>query len=117
MQRQHDNTTDILSERHLLHSFEYVVLSYALADPKDLPLRCLPPHPIFTTAPVIYDLQAVVHHRGTAHQGHYTAFIRDPSGEWCRFNDTKTSTATEAQALSSGAYILSYAKRRGTGAA
>lgn len=65
----------------------------------------------------MYDLQAVVHHAGTAYKGHYVAFVRDTSGGWCCYNDAKVTAATEAHALSSGAYILSYVKRSGSGVA
>ncbi|CAN0350368.1 unnamed protein product [Scytosiphon promiscuus] len=65
----------------------------------------------------MYDLQAVVHHQGTAHKGHYFAFVRDTGGGWCRYDDAEVTAATEAHALSSEAYILSYVKRRGAGVA
>lgn len=65
----------------------------------------------------MYDLQAVVHHRGTAHTGHYVAFVRGTANQWYRFNDDKVIPVTEAEALTSGAYVLSYAKRRGVGVA
>ena len=60
-------------------------------------------------APSIYALQAVAHHRGTAHTGHYMAFVRDTDDGWCRYNDAKISTATEPDALTSGAYVRSHA--------
>ncbi|CAN0415121.1 unnamed protein product [Laminaria digitata] len=78
----------------------------------------------FTTAgkqseapPVVYDLQGVVHHSGTAHAGHYVAFVRGADDAWCLHNDAKVTSATEADALTSGAYVLNYAKRRGAGVA
>ena len=73
---------------------------------------------LFTTAPpVVYDLQGVVHHSGTAHAGHYVAFVRGADGAWCLHNDAKVTSATEADALTSGAYVLNYTKRRGAGVA
>ncbi|CAM9631873.1 unnamed protein product [Laminaria digitata] len=61
--------------------------------------------------PVVYDLEAVVHHEGTAHRGHCVAFARDTDGAWCCCNDDSVTSATEAEALTSGAYVLIYAKR------
>ncbi|CAN0414666.1 unnamed protein product, partial [Laminaria digitata] len=53
----------------------------------------------FTTAgkqsgapPVVYDLQGVVHHSGTAHAGHYVAFVRGADGAWCLHNDAKVTS-------------------------
>ena len=70
-----------------------------------------------TTEPLLYDLQAVVHHLGTAYSGHYIAFIRGAAKQWYRFNDDKVTPVTEAAVVTRGAYVLSYAKRFGGGAA
>ncbi|CAN0596351.1 unnamed protein product [Laminaria digitata] len=75
-------------------------------------------HRTVTTAPpVVYDLQGVVHHSGTTQRGHYVAFVRGTDGAWCLHDDEKVTPASEADALTSGAYVLSYAKRRGAGIA
>lgn len=80
--------------------------------------RCAAPNSnrAFTTEPILYDLKAVIHHLGTAYGGHYIAFVRSTTGQWYRFNDAKVTPVTEAHVLSSGAYLLSYAKRHGAGA-
>lgn len=65
----------------------------------------------------MYDLQAVVHHLGTAHGGHYMTFVRDTNDSWIRYNDANVSTVTGFNVLTSGAYVLSCAKRCGTGVA
>lgn len=69
-----------------------------------------PPH-YDPTEPLLYDLQAVIHHLGTAYRGHYIAFIRGAAKQWYRFNDDKVTPVTEAAVVTSGAYVLSYAKR------
>lgn len=99
---------------YLLHAFAFFLLR---ARPDYLPLRRPHLHRTFATDPLLYDLEAVVHHLGTPHGGHYIAFIRDTAGNWYRFNDAKVTAATSDQVLTSGAYVLSYAKRRGAGVA
>lgn len=64
----------------------------------------------FTTAngahaPAIYGPQSIVHHHGTSHTGHYTAFVRDTNSGRCRYSDARVSTVTEAEAITSGACV------------
>ncbi|RHY27426.1 hypothetical protein DYB32_006786 [Aphanomyces invadans] len=35
-----------------------------------------------------YDLSGTIIHMGTAHSGHYYAYLKDPTGAWYEFNDT-----------------------------
>lgn len=66
---------------------------------------------------VMYDLFATVNHKGTLHQGHYTANVK--CGDcWYTCNDAFVSRAGvvgdgEKEVLSSdGAYMLFYQKKR-----
>ena len=59
------------------------------------------------TAPLLYDLVAVLHHNGTAKQGHYTAdAVR--GGVWVNFNDHQTNFNVSASVESNSAYMLFY---------
>ncbi|CAM9918268.1 unnamed protein product, partial [Laminaria digitata] len=44
--------------------------------------------------------------------GHHIAFVRDTDGEWWRYNDSVVTTValTRYKVVTSGAYILTYAK-------
>jgi ubiquitin C-terminal hydrolase len=64
---------------------------------------------------VLYDLFATVNHRGTLHQGHYTAYVKCGNC-WYFCNDAHVTTAGvgdgEKEVLSSdGAYMLFYQKK------
>ena len=65
-----------------------------------------------TAVSIKYDLDAAVHHVGTAHHGHYVVFVRDADDTWSRYNDTAVTTVTAEKVLTSGAYLLSYTNRR-----
>lgn len=42
---------------------------------------------------VIYELYAILIHKGTATSGHYLSFIKDVSdGKWYKFNDTQVTS-------------------------
>jgi len=64
---------------------------------------------------LLYDLYAVVVHRGNLNSGHYTAYIRETIGEkrrWFYISDSHVQTAAEDSVLScDGAYILFYERR------
>lgn len=61
--------------------------------------------------PAIYRPQAIAHQRGTTSTGHYVTLVGSYNDGWCRYNDSNVSAATKADAFTSGAYDLSYAKR------
>ena len=51
---------------------------------------------IATSGPTAYSLSAVLIHSGTAHSGHYFAFVKDlASGTWFEFNDEKVTLLAE----------------------
>lgn len=68
--------------------------------------------------PLVYLLQGVLIHSGSAYSGHYYAYIRSfEDGNWYKFNDDKISPATLQEIAkdsfslrysSSGAYMLFY---------
>ncbi|CAM9347507.1 unnamed protein product, partial [Laminaria digitata] len=60
-------------------------------------------------------LQTVVHHIGSVHRGHLIVFVRGTADEWYRYNDANVTAVSANNVLTSGAYILSYAKRCGAG--
>jgi len=64
---------------------------------------------------VLYDLYAVVVHRGNLNSGHYTAYVKLTVGEkrrWFYISDSHVTTAAEESVLScEGAYILFYERR------
>jgi ubiquitin carboxyl-terminal hydrolase 4/11/15 len=41
----------------------------------------------------MYDLYAVTNHFGSLNGGHYTAFGKNPDGNWYNFNDSQVSSA------------------------
>jgi ubiquitin carboxyl-terminal hydrolase 4/11/15 len=60
-----------------------------------------------------YRLYGVSEHMGGMCGGHYTAhaFVREPGksdGEWCSFDDSRASEATESRAKTRSAYVLFY---------
>jgi ubiquitin C-terminal hydrolase len=65
---------------------------------------------------IFYDLFATVNHRGTLHQGHYTAYVKC-GDSWYLCNDAFVTNAGvgdgEKEVLSSeGAYMLFYQKKK-----
>lgn len=76
-------------------------------------MHCSRFHRIFTSEPILYDLRAVIHHYGSAHRGHYKAFVHNTDGGWVCFNDEEVTPVGIDDVLTDGAYILSYAKRFG----
>ncbi|XP_023736218.1 ubiquitin carboxyl-terminal hydrolase 20 [Lactuca sativa] len=61
-----------------------------------------------------YELYAVVVHAAyTSSCGHYYCYIRSAPETWCKFDDSKVTSVSEAYVLSEEAYILFYA-RQGT---
>ena len=60
----------------------------------------------------IYDLYAVVNHKGSMQSGHYTAFCKNPvKGSWFSFDDTRVIPIPEESVISTDAYILFYQRR------
>ena len=62
-------------------------------------------HRIFSTEPVVYDLQRVMRHIGSAHRRHYIAHVRDTAEKWYHYNDTKVTTVSANKVLTNGVYI------------
>ena len=61
-----------------------------------------------TTPPVpLYELYAVVAHRGSLHGGHYTAFVK-AGGRWYACDDAAVLPACESAARSAQPYLLFY---------
>ena len=61
-----------------------------------------------------YDLFGVVVHldfMGSAHSGHYVAFVRLADGSWCKCDDGTVEATTQATALKQKAYLLFYERR------
>ena len=66
-----------------------------------------------------YDLYGVVVHldfMGSAHSGHYVAFVKLANGFWCKCDDGAVTKTTEATALKQKAYLLFYERRAPRGA-
>ena len=66
-----------------------------------------------------YDLYGVVVHldfMGSAHSGHYVAFVKLANGAWCKCDDGAVTKTTEATALKQKAYLLFYERRAPRGA-
>mmetsp|Transcript_32576 Transcript_32576/g.103174 ORF Transcript_32576/g.103174 Transcript_32576/m.103174 type:complete len:735 (-) Transcript_32576:61-2265(-) len=60
----------------------------------------------------IYDLLAVIEHRGALHGGHYIAYIRNNSdGKWFEFNDSQVNTISGADVHKLEGYMLFYKLR------
>jgi ubiquitin C-terminal hydrolase len=55
-------------------------------------------------------LLASQHHSGALGGGHYTAFGKNPNGNWYHFNDEKVTLSNPEAAMNSGAYVLFYAQ-------
>jgi hypothetical protein len=63
----------------------------------------------------MYDLYAVTNHFGSLNGGHYTAFGKNPDGNWYNFNDSQVSSAGIKNICSSSAYLLFYRRREDPG--
>lgn len=62
----------------------------------------------------VYDLYSIVNHFGNLNGGHYTAFAKNPDGNWYDFNDSQVSGANLNNLCSSAAYLLFYRRREDT---
>jgi ubiquitin carboxyl-terminal hydrolase 36/42 len=62
-----------------------------------------------TAGGTLYELSGVVVHQGSAHAGHYFAFVRGPSN-WFQMDDTVVQKCQPGQHLRQQAYILFYTK-------
>ena len=58
-----------------------------------------------------YDLYAVCNHSGGVNGGHYTAFVKNASGQWIHFNDQNVTPTNEATIVTPMAYCLFYRKK------
>ena len=65
----------------------------------------------------VYDLYAIVNHFGNLNGGHYTAYAKNPDGNWYDYNDSQVSGANVNNLCSSAAYVLFYRRRDGPNAA
>lgn len=59
-----------------------------------------------STPHILYELIGIISHKGTVNEGHYTATIKLPSGQWFKFNDSMISLVKEEQVLQEQAYLL-----------
>ncbi|XP_046852979.1 ubiquitin carboxyl-terminal hydrolase 4-like [Xenia sp. Carnegie-2017] len=59
----------------------------------------------------IYDLHAVSNHFGGLGGGHYTAFCKNPNGQWYDFDDSSVTSMSKERVVSSSAYLLCYTRR------
>jgi ubiquitin carboxyl-terminal hydrolase 8 len=61
----------------------------------------------------IYDLYGICNHIGGVNGGHYTSFVKNASGKWYHFNDSKIEEITDLNSLiTCHAYCLFYRKIR-----
>ncbi|KAL7750063.1 hypothetical protein RI367_004578 [Sorochytrium milnesiophthora] len=56
----------------------------------------------------VYHLNAVIVHSGSAHAGHYYAYVKASNGVWHEMNDTSVTKASLQTVLKSNAYLLFY---------
>jgi ubiquitin carboxyl-terminal hydrolase 22/27/51 len=56
---------------------------------------------------LIYDLSAVIVHKGKMDSGHYVNYSRE-GGDWFAFDDSKVVLVSEAEVLAAEAYLLFY---------
>ena len=59
----------------------------------------------------VYDLVAVLNHKGQLSYGHYTAFGLTDSGSWAMFDDEVVTDVEERKLVSNLAYVLVYLRR------
>nr|BAN21345.1 ubiquitin specific protease 2 [Riptortus pedestris] len=72
----------------------------------------------YSTTPQVamYNLYAVSNHSGTAYSGHYTAYcLHSGTNQWYEFNDSRVSSISPRNVVSSEAYILFYEQNTGSG--
>ena len=65
-----------------------------------------------SSAHVLYELIGIISHKGTVNEGHYTATIKLPSGQWFKFNDSMISLTRTEQVLQEQAYLLFYSVKQ-----
>ncbi|XP_057724254.1 uncharacterized protein LOC130940194 isoform X2 [Arachis stenosperma] len=59
-----------------------------------------------------YYLYAVVVHSGeNLNSGHYYCFVRTSENNWCKYDDSKATEASESEVVGEEAYILFYAQQ------
>lgn len=61
-----------------------------------------------STQNIVYELTAIVSHKGTVNEGHYIATLKISEDKWFRFNDSMVSELSQQQALQDEAYLLFY---------
>ena len=58
----------------------------------------------------LYDLYAVIVHKGNADSGHYIAFVKH-GNEWYKSDDRTVTLVRDTEVLHAQAYILFYCKQ------
>ncbi|XP_071440759.1 ubiquitin carboxyl-terminal hydrolase 2-like isoform X2 [Hetaerina americana] len=57
----------------------------------------------------VYNAYGVANHSGTTYSGHYTAYCKHPyNGDWHEYNDSRVSTVSPRNVVTSEAYVLFY---------
>ncbi|GLV36935.1 Ubiquitin specific protease 2 [Carabus blaptoides fortunei] len=57
----------------------------------------------------LYNLYAISNHSGTTYSGHYTGYCKHPyTGQWHEYNDSRVSSISPKNVVSSEAYVLFY---------
>ncbi|CAG8513667.1 1822_t:CDS:10 [Paraglomus brasilianum] len=65
-----------------------------------------------STASTIYDLYALIHHKGAFGAGHYVTYAKNPIDKnWYEFDDTFVTRKTPAEVAKVEAYVLFYQKK------
>ena len=60
----------------------------------------------------LYDLYAVINHKGSLESGHYTAVCKGPQeGKWYHLDDSKVHEVAEKSIVTENAYLLFYARK------
>jgi len=60
----------------------------------------------------LYNLVAIVNHRGVLGGGHYVAYAKNfKNNEWFEFDDSSVSQVSEQEVLSKEAYVLLYERQ------
>ena len=52
----------------------------------------------------------IVHHGYSTHSGHYVAYVKAPSGQWCEMNDSQVNRCNVDNLFRQEAYVLFYTK-------
>ena len=95
--------------------FSSALASTTFTAAKPLPLFA----PRFTTVPIMYDLEEVMHHSSWSQQsgdletqgGHCVTFVRTGDDKWINYNDRSVSIVSADKVLTPDAHILMYTKR------